>query len=136
VIQSGFFAFDKPKTTLASWFLIAEKNNLLVQKWKIYIDRFWKYTSKGKRYWIFFTFEYLILINSKIKKIWQKTPYIDSEKAYIVQNLLKKKVVDVSECVQNTTREVSPVHKLNWKINIPDDFIDRLRIQLKEIKED
>lgn len=136
VMQSGFFAFDKPKTTLASWFLVADKKNLLVQKWKIYADRYWKHTSEGRRYWIFFIFEYLILINWKVKNIWHRTPYINSENAYVVQNLLKNKVVYVSRCVHYVTKEVSPVHKFNWKIDIPDDFINGLRSQLQETRKD
>ena len=126
VTRTGFFAFDKPKTTLASWFLVAEEHNSLMREWKKYADWYWKYTHEGKRYWIFFTFEYLLFLNKKIQNIWYNTAYISSSGAYVVQNLLKQKPVDVRESIQSLSREVSPVHKLNWKIEIPAVFLENI----------
>ena len=134
VSVSGFFAFDKQKTTLASWFLVAEKDSLILRKWKKYAARYWKFTGKGRRYWIFFSFEYMTLMNSDIRKIWKNTAYINSGPAYVVQNLLKEGDLDIDECLSKITEEISPVHKLNWKIDIPDTFIDSLRGQLAEGK--
>ena len=42
--------------------------------------------------------------------------------------------LDIDECLSKITEEISPVHKLNWKIDIPDTFIDSLRGQLAEGK--
>lgn len=132
VMQTGFFAFDKPKTTLVSWFLATEKDNELMQKWAAYADKYWKFTERTKRYWIFFLFEYLLLLHKPARVIWHNTLYMSSAGAYVVQNFLKQGSVSANECARLVTREVSPVHKLDWKMHIPNAVLDKLELQLSK----
>ena len=136
VTQSGFFAFDKPKTTLASWFLVSRKQHLLVVKWQQFADVYWRYLKHQRRYWIFFLFEYLILFNPQVRAIWFSTPYINSDGAYTVQHLLKAEIKPIEDCVGLLTKDISPVHKLDWKMEIPDTFLNILTLNIQNLEKE
>lgn len=132
VMQSGFFAFQKPKTTLASWFLAAEQGNILVQKWDEYVMRYWKYAHKpGRYFWLHYLFEYLIVRDHVACRIWQDTPQISSTGPYAARDCLRTSGSDTDRCLNLLLDPNVSVHKLDWKIDIPDIFVDNLKLRLK-----
>lgn len=127
VIQSGFFAFQKPKTTLASWFLVAEQGNILVQKWDEYVTRYWKYAHKpGRYFWLHYLFEYLIVRDPVARRVWQDTPQISSIGPYAARRCLKESA-DQKLCIDYLFDRAVFVHKLDWKMGITDAFIEDVR---------
>jgi len=133
LMQTGFFVFHKPKTTVASWFIAAEQNHELICCWKEYVKQYWKFTRKPDIYfWVQYLFEYMILHNIKMRTIWSQTPHINTDGPYAVQRCLKRGAPS-EECVDMVFSGKSPVHKLSWKIDIPDTFLHLLRQQLQNL---
>lgn len=129
-MQSGFFAFYKQKTTIASWFLAAEKGNGLLREWEEYIARYWKFAKKPNRYfWVHYLFEYLIRNDSLARGVWDKVPRVSSDEPYAAQRCLKRGG-DV-DCVKNILASSTPVHKLDWKTMAPDIFLHTLDKRFK-----
>ena len=74
--KNGFFAFSNPQPSLhvASWFLYAEKNNIILNKWKEEVDKYWETKpSKGNYFWFHNLFNN-VLENEQCKKMWDDTP--------------------------------------------------------------
>ncbi|MDO8336402.1 MAG: capsular polysaccharide synthesis protein [Candidatus Saccharibacteria bacterium] len=133
--QSGFFAFQKPKTTLASWFLAAEQGNALVRKWDDYVTCYWKYAHKpGRYFWLHYLFEYLIVRDPIARKMWQETPQVSSIGPYAARDCLKTAGSGTSQCLDLLFDPNVPVHKLDWKAQTPGGFFSNLRSRLDEVE--
>lgn len=126
-MRSGFFAFYKPKTTIASWFLAVEKDNQLMRRWEEYVACYWKYAEKPNRYfWVHYLFEYLIRNDAAARAIWNDTPHVSSVGPYAAQRCLKGGG-DVAMCASIIESGIAPVHKLDWKMSVPEDFLQGLK---------
>jgi len=66
----------------ASWFIVSEKDNYLITKWKEECDKYWldeerKYADNY--FWMDNLFKYLYNNNEIFKDLWDKVPYIYCE---------------------------------------------------------
>lgn len=123
-MQAGFFAFEKEKTTVASWFIAAEAGNGLVAAWDAYARRYWRYAKEAKRYfWVHYLFEYLIFLSPRARHAWQRVPKHSSVESYEAQLLAKKEGPSAfPEAVALLSRTRVPVSKLDWKMEGADEF--------------
>lgn len=127
VAQSGFFAFEKKKTTVASWFIAAEKGNSLIAAWNSYIGRYWKYSIRPNRYfWLHYLFEYLLILDRSAWAAWEATTRISSRDSYLAQRCIASGNTSPEVCARYVTESSVPVHKLTWKIKMPGDFLEKL----------
>ena len=88
-IGAGFFGFDKPgkDRLVSSWFLYAEKNNYIIQKWKKNTIRYWKTRKKNhKYYWFHHLFGDRYNIDKKFKQIWDLVPKISAKGPHYIQS--------------------------------------------------
>lgn len=128
LMQSGFFAFNKPKTTVASWFLAAQQNEPLVQRWAECARKYWRFTRKPQMYfWVQYMFEYMVARDHVARRVWAQTPHINTDGSYAVQRRLKEKGADIDVCVEMIFSPASPIHKLSNKTGIPEEFVERLK---------
>lgn len=133
LMQSGFFAFGKPKTTVADWFLSSEKNNVLMQCWEKYVNLYWKFAKKeGCYFWPHYLFEYMVRNNAKVRNIWLHTPRISSDGPYAVQRFLKQEGNSPEECIEMLFDQKFPVHKLDWRIEISDVILNKIKSRLNK----
>lgn len=134
LMQSGFFAFNKPKTTIASWFTASEENNFLIKRWEEYVDLYWKFArSPGRYFWFHYLFEYMLMLDSRARTIWFQTPKISADGSYAAQRCLKVEGERKDECANIISSGISPVHKLDWKIEVPEGFLSKIRLNLNKL---
>jgi hypothetical protein len=74
--KTGFFAFADPRPTamVASWFLYADKGNIIAKKWTEGVNTFWKTPITNLEYfWFHDLFGEIYLKDSEFKKEWDNT---------------------------------------------------------------
>ncbi|MBP7005934.1 hypothetical protein KBB27_02325 [Patescibacteria group bacterium] len=134
LMQTGFFAFSKQKTTIADWFLASEAGGFLMRQYEQYAYRYWKYANSEERYfWPHYLFEYLVQNNKRIKMLWNQTPHISSQGSYSVQKFLKQEGSDHEAAIPMLFDEDRPISKLDWRITVSDVWIEKVRSQLHKI---
>ena len=71
-LKEGFFAFHEPATDrpISSWFLVAEKNNYLVEKYCQKVNKYWLNTVFRKEHTFFWDIGYI-----RIQRILMKQSY-------------------------------------------------------------
>jgi len=118
-IATGFFAFNKPgkDRLLSSWFLYADKDNYIIEKWKEKTILYWKNHNNMKNYyWFHYLFGDLYNIDSKFKELWNKTPKLSADGPHYIQ--IQGLLNILSEKVKNHINEVkTPIYKLSYKYN-------------------
>lgn len=80
--KTGFFAFRKPKpdTEVASWFLYADKDNCIVDRWKLLVDEYWKNRPNMDYLWFHGLFNN-VLEDPACQTMWNKTkPWLANHK--------------------------------------------------------
>jgi len=61
----------------ASWFIISEKDNYLITKWKNSCDRYWNtHNSAHTYFWMDLLFKKCFEIDQNFRYIWVNTPYL------------------------------------------------------------
>ena len=132
VMRSGFFAFEKPKTTIASWFLAAEEHNDLVHIWKQYVDRYWRFAKKPAHYfWFHYLFEYIVSMNAKVRAVWARTPPLNSDGPYALQRCMKERGNGAQGCAEILRSSKAPLHKFDWKTEFSEELLQLLEINLQ-----
>ena len=64
----------------ASWFIVSQKNNYMIERWKTYCDMYWKKNNKTDNYyWLDAIFKALHNNDKQFREIWSKVPYINCE---------------------------------------------------------
>ena len=64
----------------ASWFIVSEKNNYLVNKWKEQCDEYWNINNFTDNYfWMDSLFRKLFYTDEIFKELWLKVPYLYCE---------------------------------------------------------
>jgi len=135
LMQTGFFAFKKIKTTIADWFLASEKKNFLIRCWEQYANLYWKYAKEeGRYFWPHYLFEYLIRNDRQVKTMWLQTPQISSQGPYTVQKYLKEHTNNRDTAVQMLFDKKFPIHKLDWRIEVSDSFLEQIKLRLHKNK--
>lgn len=133
LMQSGFFAFEKPKTTVADWILAAEANNPLISCWEKYVKLYWKFAfEQGPYFWPHYLFEYMLLYKQCVRDIWSCTPRISSDGPYEAQRFFKEGNKDMDMFAKILLGEKSPVHKLDWRMDVSDSVLSQIRLELKK----
>jgi len=75
--EYGFFAYDAHAhyVKIDSWFIHAELNNLVIQKWMKKIIDYWKYRRvKDQYFWLHNLFSELLQESQEIKMLWNSIP--------------------------------------------------------------
>ncbi len=131
VMQSGFFAYSKPKTTVADWFMAVSPKQYLMQLWHQAEFRYWKYvTHEGRYFWPHYLFEYIIFLDTKARNVWNETPKIDAGGPYAVQKFFKTKTNDTATLIAQIQISDSPVHKLDWRMDLDQEAVTVIRAAL------
>ena len=131
IMQSGFFAFEKPKTTVADWILVAEINNPLIVCWEKYVKLYWKFAfEQGPYFWPHYLFEYMLMYEQGVRSIWSRTPRISSDGPYEAQRFFKAGNTDMDIFTGILLGKKSPLQKLDWRMDVPEAVISKIRLQL------
>jgi hypothetical protein len=128
-MQSGFLAFHKPKTTVADWFMAVEKDNILMKEWMRCVNLYWKYAkSEGRYFWPHYLFEYMVALDVQVRDIWRSTPKISADGPYTLQRLFKNESKpNTDDLMKILSDERFPVHKLDWRLQVSDEFLEESR---------
>ena len=82
VLQAGFFAFDRPGVDrmLSSWFLAAEPDNYIVQKWAQRTREYWQgRTQRHHYFWFHYLFADEYSRNADFRRIHDSMPKISAD---------------------------------------------------------
>ena len=114
--DSGFFAFARPgpDRPISSWFLAAQKDNIIMRRWWTEICRYWRRSrsvaiydipenpaasvdpirSEGEDefpyFWFHYIFQYLLETDREFSQYWDRCSHISATPAHELQNILKK----------------------------------------------
>jgi hypothetical protein len=126
-INEGFFAFDKPGADrlLSSWFIYADKDNYILDKWfHSAINYYNKYNKFNDAPHTYFWFHYLFgdLYSSDItfKEMWDKVPKLSANRMgphYLQENGLFKNITTKTKT--EIDAKITPLYKLSHKFQFP-----------------
>lgn len=132
LMQSGFFAFGKPKSTLADWFLAAEAGHPLLTRWRDYEIRYWRFATREWRYfWPHYLFEYLIHNDREMRRLWEKTPRVSADGPYAAVFCFKRGGTP-QEFLDILHGRCAPLHKLDWRLDVPERVLEELQPRLNK----
>jgi len=151
--DSGFFAFERYDSPLASWFLCAEPASPVMNAWWAEIVRVWsrpRYDkTDGKRppngalavspqelarsqelphYWFHSLFHYMLETKPEVKDTWERRLHLSAITAHGLQELFLENPNPTDEEVVRTAY-TSPVQKLNWRNPYP---VERLAALIQQ----
>lgn len=144
---TGFFAFDRPKPDrpLASWFLAASSSQMLIQKWRREVTRFWSKPRAcalyggglippdpdwevapdgGARcdtypyFWFHYLFGYLLKEDADFARLWSLCRKVDAQAPHRLQRLFSQGSSPAPEAIV-AAAQAAPVQKLNWRQPYP-----------------
>ncbi len=125
---SGAFVYEKPKTTVADWLVAAKPNHPLINGWKAYEYRYWRYAKNQWRYfWPHYLFEYLIFLSPSMVREYRNMPRVSSDPVYAAQWYFKKGGREAETFMQHLTNDNAPLSKLDWRMELPPDMLGRMR---------
>jgi len=122
--REGFFAFNNPgrDRLLSTWFLYADKDNYLIDKWVNAVINYYKIKDKPHAYfWVHYLFGDLYKADNRFKANWDKVlklPAFGKNGPYYLQG--NKKLSRLSS--QNKTdidSKIAPLYKLTYKCKFP-----------------
>ena len=116
IINSDFFAFhaDCPYTG-NSWFLVSNKNNILVNCLRALMLEYWKYENKMIDYFLFYIFFNIIIDkNEKCKNEWLKIPVFYDKHCYDLFTIIFQKY---DKFKYEAIKEKTAINKLSYKYN-------------------
>jgi hypothetical protein len=118
-VCEGFFAFEKPgpDRLLSSWFLYADKDNYIIDKWLIEVINYYTiYNSPHTYFWFHYLFGDLYSSDTTFKEIWDKVPKLSANGQgphYILESGLFN---DITNDIQTTINsKITPLYKLTYK---------------------
>jgi len=109
----------------ASWFLIAEKDSLMISKWKKACDEYWSdRTNADEYFWIDKLFIELLESDKEFEKMWTLVPHLYCELKEQSHSLFRYKMELSNQEIKKVFLEKPPyVLKFWWKAwqeNFPD----------------
>jgi len=140
----GFFAFRNPgpDRLLAVWFLVASRNNPMIDLWLKELLRFWEEdhasypnrktpddpvatvapgqgrADKPYPYYTFaYTFAYLVETNEAFRAMWSRCADLSADPPHALQFALKQKANPLRAELEALTHGCG-VHKLNWRFRL------------------
>lgn len=120
-IKEGFFAFDKPgpDRLLSTWFIYAEKNNYIIDKWYNSTLIYYKLNNTPHTYyWFHYLFGDLYNSDSQFKEIWDKVPKLSANG--IGPHYIQEKGFfnDISFQIKtDIDTNITPLYKLTYKVD-------------------
>lgn len=117
-----------PKHGPAIWFIISEKDSLMINRWKSATDEYWKNRSKADSYfWLDGLFKDLLESDIEFKNKWNLVPYLYSGKKGQASSMARHKfklLVSDNQELKNIFLEKPPYAlKVWWRVwqeNFPD----------------
>jgi hypothetical protein len=126
--QTDFFAFSRPgpDREIASWFLAARPDSVVMKALSGAVERFWSGQKAPTRvyHWFQYIFEYLDRTSSVFRREWQNAPRI----AAAPMLLLQEKLIAGAEPDADELEilRAMPMHKLTHKRDIDLEHVKRL----------
>lgn len=123
-IPKGFFAFEKPgrNRLLSTWFLYADKNNYMIEKWCTAVVDFHRAnTTKSRPYYlIHYLFGDLYNTDPQCKALWDAVPKRPAN-GIIGPHYLKEKgfFTEDPEVRHSIDCQRAPLYKLSHKVDFP-----------------
>lgn len=120
-INEGFFAFDKPgpDKLLSTWFLYANKDNYIIDKWLLSVINYYKIHNEPHAYfWVHYLFGDIYNKDSTFKNIWDKVPKLSANGSgphYLQEKGMFKNLI--SEIKNDIDSKITPLYKLTYKCN-------------------
>lgn len=129
---TGFFAFryPSPGSWFDTWFLIAERDHLLLREWEAAYTRYIRQlTHKPDMYFVFsYVFQWQLKRNPEAMAAWLRAGSLPAQPAFFMMEVLKDRL-DVAR-LHAVLAQGFPVSKLNWRAEIDEAgfgaFCDRL----------
>ena len=122
--MEGFFAFNKPgpDRLLSSWFLYANINNYIINKWYLHVLNYYKMNNEPHTYfWFHYLFGDLYNLDCKFKDSWDKIPKLSANEMgphYIQEKGMFNNIT--TEIKNNIDYKMTPLYKITYKFNFPE----------------
>jgi hypothetical protein len=123
---TGFFAYDKDRTTIANWCMVASPNHYMVNLQLEAMYAHWRTFGELLDYFTFHhVFEALLLVDRQFAEQWKATPHRPRGGSL---RLWAKRDTLVDEAGLRELLDASHLHKLNYKVKsvVPGSVLDRL----------
>ena len=123
-IKEGFFAFNKPgpDRMISNWFLYANKQNHIINKWKNATLNYYKKHDKANTYFIHhYLFERLYNNNEQFKKIWNSVPKLSANKIHYLygKGFFSKNNDEVKNDINS---KIIPLYKITYKCDFAREY--------------
>ncbi len=123
--QGGFFAFRNPGPgrEMSSWFLVSEKDHVLVDRWEAgfaaYLRRL---TYQPDLYFMFtYVFQWQLRTHADAAEAWARAPGLPAQPSFLMMEALRGHIRE--DRVTAALQSGLPVSKLTWKEEIDEaDF--------------
>lgn len=100
----------------ASWFIISQKNNYIINKWKYLCDEYWNSNEQTYGYfWMDELFKNAYNSDNKFKEIWSNVPYINCEEDGQAHTLAKHGMQNDTPHIKKLFLEKPPYALKLWK---------------------
>jgi hypothetical protein len=151
VAETGFFAFERPgpDRPIASWFLVASRDNQIVRRWWTEIRRFWSRprslvpgvpadplscvsiegasaTSEFPYHWFHYLFQFVINADPQSGALWSRCIKSSAIPPHRLQFLFRD-VPNPSKGQIEEAAASAPVQKLDWRVTYPLDILAALK---------
>ncbi len=113
ILSAPFFAFHCHELYQGqSWFLKADKNNVIIRCLKNLMFEYWKHENKMINYFlVYLAYDMVVTENAKCVEQWAKTPLIYDDCYELADNFFEP----YKEQKWAEIKDKTSVHKLSWK---------------------
>lgn len=109
----------------ASWFIVSEKNNYIINKWKMECDYYWTFCNTAHNYfWMDILFRKLFENELEFNKMWSNVPYLYCELDGESHSLAKYGMENNTPHIKNMFNE-KPPYVLKFSRRWDDIFPDK-----------
>jgi hypothetical protein len=144
-----------PDRPLSSCFLAAKQAHPILMAWRTEARRYWQKdrelhmdprdgnpvvedptgwvapeTASGydsyPYFWLHYLFGYLLASDPSFAEEWRACQDLPAGPPHALQRLVRTGKTDDIDLLWETYKTAAPVHKLDWRLTIPDAFMDRL----------
>jgi hypothetical protein len=119
-IQEGFFGFHKPAPDklISSWFLYAEKDNYIINKWwESVIEYYLHRKSPHTYYWVHSLFGQCYKNDTMFKEIWDKVPKLSANGPHTIINKMFNPINP--KIKEHIDKKATPLYKLTHRGKFP-----------------
>jgi len=133
-IREGFFAFQKPgpDRLLSNWFLYADKDNYILDKWYEKTVEYYSKNNRAEKYLIHhYMFGNLYESDIIFKEMWDKVPKLQANGLgphYIQEKGMFKILIE--RIKNDIDRKITPLYKLTYKCKFPEYDINLITYYL------